>query len=77
MINNYSIMNVLGQGAFGKVKLASKSIKDFGGFEKKYAIKVYKKAKLRKQRSLVKGKDGSIQFFAIFSDLTLRKFINF
>ena len=59
MINNYMILKVLGEGAFGKVKLASKSLKDFENFEKKYAIKVYKKANLRKKRSLVKGKDGS------------------
>ena len=59
MMNNYTIFHVLGEGAFGKVRLASKTIPDFGDFEKKYAIKVYKKANLRRKRSLIKGKDGS------------------
>lgn len=56
-MNNYQIMQTLGQGAFGKVKLAIKKIMDF---EKKFAIKVYKKANLRKKKSFVKGKDGSL-----------------
>lgn len=71
-INNYGIVNVLGEGAFGKVKLATKTSKEFGGFEKKYALKVYKKAKLRKKKNLVKGQDGSkfsLNFYFILNFL--------
>lgn len=57
------ILKVLGEGAFGKVKLASKSLKDFDRFEKKYAIKVYKKANLRKKKTIVRDKNGSFLIF--------------
>ena len=60
MINNYNILKILGEGAFGKVKLATKILKDFDHFEKKYAIKIYKKANLRKKKTLIRDKNGSL-----------------
>lgn len=58
-MNNYRMQKVLGEGAFGKVKLA---VKEILGFEKTFAIKIYKKAQLRKKKSFVKDKDGKMSF---------------
>ena len=49
------ILQLLGEGAFGKVKLVTKTLKDFDNFEKKYAIKIYKKDKFRRKKSIVNG----------------------
>jgi len=43
MINNYSIFNVLGEGAFGKVKLAAKTIPNFEGFRRNMQKKFIKR----------------------------------
>ena len=54
MINDYVFDEFLGQGAFGKVKLAYN--KSSG---QKYAIKILRKSKLRRQREYVKDSKGS------------------
>lgn len=59
MINNYCILDTLGQGSFGKVKLCVKTMMDR---EKKFAAKVFKKSTLRRKRDLVRDKDGSFNF---------------
>lgn len=60
MINNYCILDTLGQGSFGKVKLCVKTMMDR---EKKFAAKVFKKSTLRRKRDLVRDKDGSLTLF--------------
>ena len=56
MINKYCILNTLGEGSFGKVKLCKKTLMDR---EKKFAVKVFKKSTLRRKREMIRGKDGS------------------
>lgn len=56
MINNYCILDTLGEGSFGKVKMCVKSLM---GREKKFAAKVFKKSKLRRKKDMIKDKDGS------------------
>ena len=53
MLNEYIFLDFLGQGQFGKVKLAQKD-------GKKYAIKIFKKSKLKRKKEFSKDKDGSI-----------------
>lgn len=55
MLNDYVFDDFLGQGAFGKVKLAHKK----GHPEQRYAIKILKKSKLKRQREFVKDQNGS------------------
>lgn len=56
MLNDYVFDEFLGQGAFGKVKLASK--RQHGG-DQKVAIKILKKSKLKRQREHIKDANGS------------------
>lgn len=60
MINEYCFEKKLGEGAYGKVKLAKK--KDT---EDKFAIKILKKSLLKRKREFIKDGDGWI--FIIFS----------
>lgn len=55
MINNYKIMEFLGEGSYGKVKLCVKKMLDL---EKKYAMKIFKKSKLMKIRTMKKNANG-------------------
>ena len=57
MINNYKILDSLGEGSFGKVKLCVKKMLDL---EKKYAMKIFKKSKLLKIRTMKKGSNGGL-----------------
>lgn len=53
MINEYCFEKKLGEGAYGKVKLAKK--KDTN---EKYAIKILKKSLLKRKREFIKDGDG-------------------
>jgi serine/threonine protein kinase len=55
MINNYKILGSLGEGSYGKVKLCIKKMLDL---EKKYAMKIFKKSKLMKIRTMKKNANG-------------------
>ncbi|KAM3140918.1 hypothetical protein pb186bvf_006929 [Paramecium bursaria] len=57
-INDYIMDEFLGQGAFGKVKLAYKKS---GGQEIKYAMKILRKSKLKRQREYIKNAKGEMQ----------------
>lgn len=59
MINDYIIQDFLGEGAFAKVKLV---IKKQGDKEKKYAMKIFIKSKLKKKREFFKDANGGILF---------------
>lgn len=59
MINNYKILESLGEGSYGKVKLCIKKMLDL---EKKYALKIFKKSKLLKIRTIKKNSQGGIFF---------------
>lgn len=50
MINDYIIVDHLGQGGFGTVKLAIKN-------ENKYALKIFKKSHLKRKREYIKDKE--------------------
>ena len=54
-VNQYVLLRTLGEGSFGKVKLAIRC--DTG---EKYAIKIVKKSILRRRREFTKDSDGSI-----------------
>ncbi|CAD8162670.1 unnamed protein product [Paramecium octaurelia] len=56
MLNDYVFDEFLGQGAFGKVKLAHKK----GDPTQKFAIKILKKSKLKRQREFVKDANGNL-----------------
>ena len=62
MINNYCILNTLGEGSFGKVQLCVKKLMER---EKKFAAKVFKKSKLRRKREMIRDKDGSSYIYYI------------
>ncbi|CAG9332265.1 CAMKK1_2 [Blepharisma stoltei] len=53
MVNQYSIIKNLGEGAFGKVKLCKKGAE-------LYAVKIYNKALLRKKRDYYRNEDGGM-----------------
>lgn len=53
MVNEYSFEKKLGEGAFGKVKLAKKKDSD-----EKFAIKILKKSLLKRKREFIKEGDG-------------------
>ena len=55
MLNNYRILSSLGEGSYGKVKLCVKKMLDL---EKKYAMKIFKKSKLMKMRTMKKNANG-------------------
>lgn len=55
MINEYSFEKKLGEGSYGKVKLAKK--KDTN---EKFAIKILKKSLLKKKREFIKVAEGII-----------------
>ncbi|CAD8092971.1 unnamed protein product [Paramecium sonneborni] len=56
MLNDYVFDEFLGQGAFGKVKLAHKK----GQPNQRFAIKILKKSKLKRQREFVKDSNGNL-----------------
>ncbi|CAD8088420.1 unnamed protein product [Paramecium primaurelia] len=56
MLNDYVFDEFLGQGAFGKVKLAHKK----GDPTQRFAIKILKKSKLKRQREFVKDANGNL-----------------
>ncbi len=56
MINHYTIEQTLGSGSFAKVKLARSP---FLGKDQLFALKIFKKAILRKQKEFYKDADGS------------------
>lgn len=53
-INGYRVRHELGSGSFGKVKLCEEE-----GTSLQFAMKVFKKSKLRRQRDFVGGSDGT------------------
>ena len=53
MINEYSFEKKLGEGSYGKVKLAKK--KDTN---EKFAIKILKKSLLKKKREFIRDAEG-------------------
>ena len=57
MMNNYRILSSLGSGSYGKVKLCVKKMLDL---EKKYAMKIFKKSKLMKMRTMKKNANGGL-----------------
>jgi [calcium/calmodulin-dependent protein kinase] kinase len=60
MINEYCFVKKLGEGSYGKVKLAKK--KDT---EEKFAIKILKKSMLKKKREFIRDAEG-FYYFSIF-----------
>lgn len=52
-INEYSFEKTIGEGGFGKVKLAKKK-----GSNEKFAIKILKKSILKRKKEFVKIGDG-------------------
>ena len=63
MINDYILLDFLGQGAFGKVKLAAKKNNN----EKKYAMKIFKKSSLKRKREFYIDDAGGYFFISFFS----------
>ena len=61
MINEYCFVKKLGEGSYGKVKLAKK--KDT---EDKYAIKILKKSVLKRKREFIKDAEGMFLFHCFF-----------
>lgn len=59
MINEYCFVKKLGEGSYGKVKLAKK--KDT---EDKYAIKILKKSVLKRKREFIKDAEGMFLLFS-------------
>lgn len=57
MINNYRVLHSLGEGSFGKVRLCVKKMMDL---EKKYAMKIFKKSKLLKIRTMKRNTNGGL-----------------
>ena len=55
MINDYIVTDYLGQGAFGKVKLAVKVINDVA---RKFAMKIFKKNQLKRKKEYYKDQNG-------------------
>lgn len=53
MINGYKVIKIIGEGAFGKIKLAIKN-------NEEYAIKKFNKFILRKKNKIYKNPNGSI-----------------
>ena len=60
MINDYVVTEFLGQGSFGKVKLA---IKHNGPNEERYAMKIFKKSQLRRKKEYFKDSEGRMRHF--------------
>ena len=60
MINEYTFIKLLGEGAYGKVKLAiqMESLK-------KYAVKVIKKDLLKRRREMIRDERGSKSFHSL------------
>lgn len=54
-MNQYTLLKKLGEGTYGKVKLALKGEK-----EEKFAVKIIKKAALKKRREVIRDANGSI-----------------
>ena len=57
MLNQYTFVRKLGEGAFGKVKLVFK-----GDEGKKYAVKIMKKEALKRKREILRDERGSKSF---------------
>lgn len=57
MINNYVVTDFLGEGAFGKVKLGIKTVNNV---EVQFALKIFKKSKLRRKKEYYKDANGGI-----------------
>ena len=72
MINNYKILESLGEGSYGKVKLCVKKLLDL---EKKYAMKIFKKSKLLKIRTMKKNANGGNfhRFLSYFDPFLIKK----
>ena len=66
MINNYAILELLGQGSFGKVKRA---IKRVGNVEYQYAIKILKKSHLKRKKEWVTDEDGNKRVKSALEDV--------
>lgn len=52
-INQYTLLDKLGQGSFGKVKLAIKN-----DTKEKFAVKIFRKSLLKKKRCWIKTEAG-------------------
>ena len=61
MINEYCFVKKLGEGSYGKVKLAKK--KDT---EDKFAIKILKKSVLKRKREFIKDAEGMFFFHFLY-----------
>ena len=57
MLNQFIVLENIGEGSYGKVKLAKKQ--NSLGEEKKYALKIIKQSLLQHNKEFTKDKDGS------------------
>jgi len=63
-VNQYTLVKKLGEGTYGKVKLALKGEK-----EEKFAVKVIKKKALKKKREVVRDENGKIKYKDAFENV--------
>ncbi len=64
MINDYAIVKLIGEGAFGKVKLAYDQ-----NTEELFAIKMFRKSLLKKKREYFKKEGGGMGFKNALQDV--------
>jgi len=64
MLNQYTFVRKLGEGAFGKVKLVFK-----GDEGKKYAVKIMKKEALKRKREILRDERGRVKYKTAFENV--------
>lgn len=62
IVNGYTIVNKLGQGSFGKVKVCTREGQQF-------AVKIFNKAILRRRREFMKNEKGGMKFHTALDDV--------
>lgn len=62
IINGYTLVNKLGQGSFGKVKVCTRE-----GLQ--FAVKIFNKAILRRRREFMKNEKGGMKFHTALDDV--------
>lgn len=62
MVNHYIVLETIGEGSYGKVKLASRRLV---GIDQKYALKIFSKSVLKKKIDFYHDKEGRNRFILI------------
>lgn len=62
IVNGYTLVNKLGQGSFGKVKVCTREGQQF-------AVKIFNKAILRRRREFMKNDRGGMKFHTALDDV--------